>query len=440
MDAGLREDFSMRPTGTLSRRSLLRRGAHLAAGAAAAPYVITSTALGGEGKPAASNRLVLGFIGVGGMGTGHLKSFLERGDVEIVAVADVFEPHRERALELIGEKRSLGATGYNDYRELLARRDVDAVVIATPDHWHALTAIHACEAGKDVYCEKPLSLTIREARWMVEAARGNGTVFQVGSQQRSSPQYFRQACEVVRSGRIGRLQRMRAAIGGGPTCGWDADAPPPAGLDWEFWQGPAPWHEFNPRRCPHDFRWFYEYSGGKMTDWGAHHNDIAQWGNGSDDTGPVRTEPVLAEFPTDGLFDTAVRFEVKHTYANGVVLETSSEGNDVEFHGTDGWIKVNRERIEASKPEILKEPLGAGDVRLYESPGHHEDWLNCIRTRSRPIADVEIGCRSVIVCHLGTIALRTGKTIEWDPSAERITNDETLNRWLHKPYRGPWRF
>lgn len=416
----------------ITRRQLLNAGARCAAGAWAAPYVITRQILGTPIKP--SERITLGFIGVGGMGSGHLGAFLNDPDVRIVAIADVYEKHRAEAVGRVGG----GCAGYRDYRELLARKDIDAVVIATPDHWHARIAMDACDAGKDVYCEKPLSLTIAEARAMVRAARRNSTVFQVGSQQRSDPN-FRRACELVRSGRIGRLQWVRAGVGRGPTCGWEGPQPVPPGLDWDFWLGPTPWAEFTPKRWNGTFRWFYDYSGGKMTDWGAHHNDIAQWGIGADDSGPVRTEPVSAEFPSEGLYDTAVRFEVRHTYANGVVLRTTSEGGGVEFHGSDGWIKVDRGSFAVSDPAIEKEPLGAGDVHLYESPGHHRDWLNCIRSRRRPICDVEIGCRSATVCHLGNIAIRTGKTIHWDPKREVVTNDESLNRWLRKPYRTPWK-
>ena len=419
---------------SITRRRFLGQGATLAGTTLAAPYMLTSQALGAPGVPAASNRLTLGFIGVGGMGSGHLGFYVDHTDAQILAVADVNAKHRNRGIARAGND----AKPYNDYRELLARPDIDAVVIATPDHWHCKTAVDACRAGKDVYCEKPLSLTIHEAREMVKAARRNGTVFQTGSQQRSDPK-FRQACEVVRSGRIGKLQRGRAAIGRSPTCPHQKTEPVPDWLDWNFWLGPAPWAEYSPKRGSPDFRWIYDYSGGKMTDWGAHHNDIAQWGIGASHTGPVRTQPISVTFPKKGLFNTAVTFELKHTYANGVVLTTSSEGNDVHFQGTDGWVKVNRSRIEASDPDILREPLTAGDVHLYKSPGHGQDWMACIKTRKRPICDVEIGCRSATVCHLGNIALRTGKTIEWDPDKETVTNDPSLNRWLARPYRAPWR-
>jgi len=261
----------------------------------------------------------------------------------------------------------------------------------------------------------------------------------VGSQQRSE-EGFRKACEYVQNGRIGKLLWASAGIGGGPTCGWDPNEPPPPGLDWNFWLGPAPYVDYTPKRCLYEFRWFYEYSGGKMTDWGAHHNDIAQWGIGASLSGPIKSEPISATFPTEGLFDTATSFLIKHTYENGVYLMT---GSDVKhgafFQGTDGWVHVDRGFLEVSDPDIMKDPLGAGEIHLYKSPGHHRDWLDCIKTRRKPICDVEIGCRSVTVCHLGNIAIRSGKTIHWDPVKEDITNDDGLRRWLSKPYRDPWK-
>ncbi|NLX22047.1 MAG: Gfo/Idh/MocA family oxidoreductase [Phycisphaerae bacterium] len=416
-----------------TRRDILKRGLLVGGAAVVSPYMLTSRALGSADKVAAGDRLALGFIGVGGKGLGHLRQFVDRPEVQVVAVADVYGPHRDRAVAAAGP----GCASTRDYRELLANENVDAVVISTPDHWHALQAIHACEAGKDVYCEKPLTLTIEEGRRISAVARQYGTVFQVGSQQRSHG-LFRRACELVRNGRIGRLEWIKARVGEGPTCAWEASQPPPKDLDWDAWLGPAPWAEYSPKRCLHKFRWFYDYSGGRLTDWGAHHNDIAQWANDSCRSGPVRIDPIAVTFPTAGLFETAIRFEVKYSYANGVVLYTVSEGNDVEFHGTDGWLKVNRKRIEASHPDMVKEPLGRGEAGLRESPGHHRDWLDCIRSRRQPICDAEIGARSAAVCHLGNIALRTGRSLTWDPSTERITHDENLNRWLNKPYRSPW--
>jgi len=415
----------------LTRREFLGRAGAIAAGAAL-PAFIPARALGADGV-APNDKIAMGFIGVGGMGSGHLGAFVYDPRVKILAVCDVYEPHRSRAQMLVGE----GCAAYNDYRELLDRKDIDAVVIATPDHWHALTSIHACQAGKDIYCEKPMSLTIEDGRAMVAAVRRYGRVFQTGSQQRSDD-YFRFACELVRSGYIGKLKTVRAGIGGGPTCGWEPDTDPPPGLDWNMWLGPAPWVRYTPQRCIYNFRWFYEYSGGKMTDWGAHHNDIAQWGMGTDKTGPIRITPAKATFPTDGLYDTATTFEIVYDYANGVTLITSSDGHGVKFEGPDGWVHVDRGFIDASPKELLKQKLGPGDVHLYNSRDHHGDWLDCIQTRKRTICDVEIGYKSIVTCHLGNIAIRSGRTLQWDPDHERFINDEEATRWLSKPYRAPW--
>lgn len=405
------------------------------AGVNAAPYILTSSALGSPDKTPANNRITLGIIGVGTRGMYHLHQLrTNRDDIELLAVADVYEPHRQRAVSEAGG----GCKAYADYREILARRDVDAVVIATPDHWHALLAIHSCEAGKDVYCETPITLTIREARQVVNAVRSNATIFQVGSQQRSEPQ-ARLACELVRNRRIGKLERIIANVGCGSVCGMEPDEAPPPGLDWDLWLGPAPWSAYTTKRCMETFRWFYDYAGGTMSDPGVRYHDIAQWGNGTCMTGPIKTEPVFAEFPTRGLYETATRFEVKHTYGNGVVLHTTSNTGGVEFHGSDGWITINGTSVTASDPQLLKEPLGAGDIRPDESTDHHGNWLNCIRTRQQPVCNAEVGCRSATLSHLGTIALRTGRALEWDPVREEIINDANLNRWLSRPYRAPWR-
>ena len=418
-------------TSKLTRREFLGRAGAIAAGAAL-PAFIPARALGADGV-APNDKIALGFIGVGGMGSGHLGAFVYDPRVTILAVCDVYEPHRSRAQAQVGE----GCAAYNDYRELLDRKDIDAVLIATPDHWHALTSIHACQAGKDIYCEKPMSLTVEDGRAMVAAVRRYGRVFQTGSQQRSDD-YFRFACELVRSGYIGKLQTVRVGIGGGPTCGWEPDTDPPPGLDWNMWLGPAPWVRYTPQRCIYNFRWFYEYSGGKMTDWGAHHNDIAQWGMGTDKTGAIRITPAKYTFPIDGLYDTATSFEIVYDYANGVTLITSSDGHGVKFEGPDGWVHVDRGFIDASPKELLEQKLGPGDVHLYTSRDHHGNWLDCIESRKRTICDVEIGYKSIVTCHIGNIAIRTGRTLQWDPDHDRFVNDEEANRWLSKPYRAPW--
>ena len=416
-----------------TRRDFLRKSGVAAAAAAAMPFVVSSRALGQGDKVAANDRIGMGFIGVGGMGGGHLGGFIGNPNCEVLAVCDVDQFRRERAAQRVGEKCGC----YSDYRELLDRHDIDAVLIATPDHWHTLTSINACEAGKDVYCEKPLTLTVDEGRKLVQAVRRYARVFQTGSQQRSSGE-FRQACELVRNGRIGKVKLVRVGIGGSPTSGWEPDSDPPPELDWNMWLGPAPWSPYNKLRCPFTFRWFFDYSGGMLTDWGHHHNDIAQWGLGKDDTGPVKFEG-WGKFPTDGLFDTATDFEINYTHADGTpVICGNRQPHGITFEGADGWVHVDRGFLETSPVELKDEKLGPGDVRLYESNNHQQNWLDCIRSREKPICDVEIGHRSVSICHLCNIAIRTGRKLEWDPVAERIVNDEGANRWLSRPYRAPW--
>jgi predicted dehydrogenase len=295
----------------LSRRSFLKKTA-LAAGAVGFPTVVPARVLGREGSVPPSEQIVLGFIGVRNMGGHHLSSFLGRAGVRIVAVCDVSAPERDGARGTVGGD----CVAYSDYRNLLAREDIDGVVISTPDHWHTLIGIHACEAGKDVLCEKPLTLTIAEGRHLVNAARRYGRIFQVGSQQRSD-RNFRHACELVRNGRIGKLITVKTNIGWGPTCEWEPNQDPPPGLDWDMWLGPAPYVPYNRKRCFYDFRWFFDYSGGKMTDWGAHHNDIAQWGIGADDSGPISVEGT-GGLPAKGLYETFVWYKLTYTYANGV--------------------------------------------------------------------------------------------------------------------------
>jgi len=401
------------------------------------PAFVPARALGAEGRNAANDRITLGFIGVGGMGSGHLGSLVGHPQVQVLAVCDVFEPHRARAKETVdGRYGNTDCAAYNDFRELLDRDDIDAVVIATPDHWHTLISIYACEAGKDIYCEKPLTLTIEEGRALVNAVRRYGRVFQVGSQQRSDGN-FRFACELVRSGRIGKVQTVRVFLPNGPTGGWEPDGDPPAGLDWNLFLGPAPYVPFNQARFLGNFRWFWDYSGGMMTDWGAHHFDIAQWGLGMDGSGPVEVEGQGVP-PADGIYETYTRFEVRYRYANGVTMIATNPEQGVRFEGAEGWVQVWRGGMDADPKDLLQETLGPGDVHLYQSPGHHQDWLNCIRTRQRPICDVEIGHRSVSVCHIGNIAMRLGRKLQWDPEKEQFVGDEAANRWISKPYRAPW--
>ncbi len=421
---------------SITRRQFLKRAG---VAAAVAPFIIPSSVLGAEKLASANDRITLGFIGVGGMGNGHLRSHLGNSQVQVLAVCEVDATRREKARNRVNDqygkkKRSgtyKGCAVYDDFRELLARDDIDAVVIATPDHWHAIIAIQAAKAGKDIYCEKPLTLTIREARAIVNAVRRYGRVFQTGSQQRSKDN-FRRACELVRSGRIGEVRTVHVSVGGPSREQYLPPQPVPPGLDWDFWLGPAPWRPYNEKLHPFKWRGHRDYSGGAMTDWGAHHFDIAQWGLGMDESGPVEVHP------PDGKQHKLLTY----MYASGVrMFHVPKKGtvNGVLFTGTEGKIEVNRSYFRTWPDKLRTAPLGPNDVHLYNSPNHREDWLECIRSRKKPICDVETGCRSITVCHLGNLAYWLKRPIRWDPAKEQIIGDDEATRWLDRPKRAPWR-
>jgi len=426
------------PKGEMSRRDFIK----VTGAAAALPVIIPRSALGDAKRQAASERITLGFIGVGKMNRGHLGNFLEMKDVQVLAVCDVDTTRREAARKMVEQRygkelkggQHKGCAVYGDFRELLARKDIDAVVIATPDHWHTIPVLEACKAKKDIYCEKPLTLTIREAKAMIDAVRKYGRVFQTGSQQRSDKE-FRLNCELVRSGRIGKVKTVNVDVGGPSRwCDLPEEKLEP-GLNWDRWLGPAPGRPYNSILSPrgvHDhfpaWRNFREYSGGGMTDWGAHHFDIAQWGLGMDGSGPVEIIPPEDPKATKGL---------RYVYANGVEVVHGPSGG-VQFIGTEGEITVNRGHLSSKPDSIIQQPLGEKDVHLYHSPGHQRDWLNCIRSRERPICDVEIGARSVTVCHLGNLAYWNHRKLHWDPNQWQFVDDAAANEWLDRERRDPW--
>jgi predicted dehydrogenase len=419
----------------LTRRGFLG-GVSAAAAVAAFPTIVPGSALGcGDDSP--SERVRLGFVGVRNQGTNNLKALGKHA----VAVCDVDEDVLGKARDLAEKGSGHGVKTYGDYRRLLEDKDVDAIVVTTPDHWHARITCDACAAGKDVYCEKPLSLTIAEGRAMVQAAREHGRIVQTGSQQRSDEK-FRLACELVRSGRIGKVKRVLVGL---PEVNFDGpavpDGDPPAGLDYDFWLGPAPRRPYNAKHVHYLFRFFWDYSGGQMTNFGAHHLDIAQWALGRDDSGPVAIEG-LATFHPEGWYEVPMTSRVDFTYDDGVVVrcEQGTKGirGGVTFEGERGTIFVTRGKLESDPDEIAREPLSAGDTRLYVSRDHHANWLECIRSREKPICDVEIGHRSATVCHLGNIACRLGRKIAWDPAREEITGDSEAAAMVRRPYREPW--
>lgn len=413
----------------LSRRSFLASSAVLAA-----PYFIPFRAFG------ANERIVTAHIGLGGQGTSNLNAFLGKG-VTPAAICDVDSERLAKAVKMVTGKGH-ACEGYRDYRKLLERKDIDAVVISTPDHWHALPTIHACQSGKDVYCEKPLSLTVPEGRRMVDAARANKRIVQTGSQQRSDER-FRRACEYVRSGRLGKLSEVQVAL---PNCNFSGppipDSDPPAELDYDLWLGPAPQRPYNQKRVHYNFRFFWDYSGGQMTNFGAHHIDIAQWALGMDDSGPVSVEGT-AEFHPENWYEVTMACRLTNTYANGVKLIVGQGQKDIKgavtFIGEKGRIHVDRSKITSDPKELLEEPLGEDAVRLYSSANHHANFLDCIKSRKLPICDVEIGHRSATVCHLSNLVARLGRKIQWDAKSETIVGDDEAAAMLSRPYRQPWR-
>ncbi|WP_165248227.1 Gfo/Idh/MocA family protein [Paludisphaera soli] len=422
----------------IDRRGFFRGvGAGMAAGWAF-PNILTSRARAGAVAP--GERIRLGFVGVGRQGVSNLKGFLKQEGVEVVALADVDSKHLAEAAKVV-EAAGGKATTFGDYRKLLEDKSIDGVVVSTPDHWHALATTDACAAGKDVYCEKPLSLTVAEGRRMVEVARAAGRVVQTGSQQRSE-EGFRRACELVRNGRLGKIKEVRVLLPkvnfAGPAV---ADSTPPPELDYQTWLGPAPERPYNEKRVHYLFRFFWDYSGGQMTNFGAHHLDIAQWGLGRDDSGPVAIE-ATAQFNKDGWFEVAETSRIVYTYDDGVrvvCLQGEGKGHSVQFEGEKGTIGVSRGSIASDPKELLTEPLAEGDVRLEVSANHHRNWLDCIKSRAKPICDVGIGHRSATVCHLGNIAIRTGRKLAWDPQVETILGDAEAAAMLSRPYRDPWR-
>ena len=397
------------------RRNAITRRSFLggAAAAVAMPAVIRARALG------ANDQITTGILGRGGPAGGGA------GGTRLLAVCDVRED------KVRGFRGRKDVAVYLDYHDLLARDDIDAVLVGTPDHWHAIAAIASCKAGKDVYCEKPLTLTIREARAVVDAARRYGVVFQTGSQQRS--EYggkFRFACEMVRSGRIGELKCIHVDVWGPSGPCYLPPEPVPEGLDWDRWLGPAPWRPFN-RKIVYGGSWrpYRDYSGGGMTDWGAHHFDICQWALDRDDSGPVQILPPGGD-----------RKHLTYIYDNGVeVYHGGAQGAQIEFQGTKGRVMVDRGRLLSDPPDIARRPLAPDEVHLRRSPGHKRDWVECIRSRRKPICDVEIGCRSVTVCHLGNLAYWLKRPLKWDPVAEEIVGDPEAAKWLDRPKRAPWR-
>ena len=425
----------------INRRQFLKRATGVTVGAATFPYLIPSSALGGAGRPAPSNRIVMGCIGVGSQGTGNMRGFLGKSEVQVVAVCDVDKKHRERAKKLVDEKYgNSDCKMYIDFRDVTERKDVDALSLALPDQWHSIPAIMGARAGKDIYGEKPLARTIREGRAICDAMHRYGRIWQTGSWQRSVG-HFRKACELVRNGRIGKVNKVEVGLPTGGGGGVNSVQPVPEGVDWDFWLGPAPWVPY--RGVMHwNWRWIMDYSGGQLTDWAGHHVDIAHWGLGLDRAGPVEIEG-KGVYPKDGLYDAPTQYKFTCKYANGLTMIVANDrqqpkGMGAMWYGEKGWIHVNRGGLNAEPKSVLDEVIGPDEIKLYESRDHTQNFLDCVKSRKETITPVEIAHRSISVGLLGEIAMLTGEKLKWDPEKEVFLNSDKANRLLSRPMRAPW--
>ena len=427
-----------RGPGRFSRRRFISA----AAVAAAFPYLVRPSALGLCQTVAPSERITVGLIGCGGRMGADSAGFAACKDTQRVAVCDVHAAARERYRTGL---KLPPAAAYRDFRDLLARGDIDAVAIATPDHWHVLTAIAAVRAGKDVYCEKPLSNTIAEGRALVDAVNRHGAVFQHGTQLHSLWE-VRHACQLVRNGRIGKLHTIRIGSPPGRATGVHQPQPVPDALDWDLWQGPAPQAPFTPARA-FNYQglpgWYFvsDYSlSGWIAGYGVHDLDIAHWGMDAARTGPVAIEG-RGVFPKDGLFDTVLTYDLQFTYANGVKIimtDTGKAAHGVRFEGDEGWV-FTRSSIDAEPKSLLKEKFGPNDIDLERSPGHVRNFVDCVKTRRHTVTPAEVAHRATSAALLGGIAIRLARPLRWDPAAERFINDDEANRMLNYAMREPWR-
>ncbi len=431
---------------TTNRRSFLLSSLS----AAAAPMVVSSKVF----SDSPNNKITVAFIGVGNNGSNWLTPFLRDDRVKVVAVCDVNaegpgywdntirgrEPAR-RMVNKFYDQEMCG--GYEDYRKVIARKDIDAVYIGTPDHWHAIMAVQAARAKKDIYCQKPLSLTIAEGRVMSDEVKQAGVVFQTGSQQRSDHN-FRRACELVLNGRIGKLHTVRCGLpGGAPDFGKTAHLtdpePVPEGFNYSYWLGPAPVDYYCPARVGVNFRWNLNYSGGQITDWGGHHPDIAQWGMGTQYSGPVAIKNAKGRFAEHPVYNTAVEYYYECEYENGVKLIISNkERGGVTFEGENGSVWANRGRHDANPKSILDETIGDNEIHLYKSDDHVTNFIDCMITREECVAPVEVAHRSITLAHLGNIALKAGRDLKWDPKKEQFINDAGANDLISRSHRQPW--
>lgn len=444
------------------RRTFIKQSGTVASSIiVAAPIIIQSCSRGRDRHKSPSERINLAVIGAGNQAGNDVQEYLKDERVQITAVCDVNKKSsgywdgkvagREFVKEMVEKtyserygKKYKGCREFNDFRNVIGRNDIDAVHIATPDHWHSIPVLMAADAGKDIYCQKPLALTISEGRAMSNAVKRHGVVFQTGSQQRSNANFHR-ICELVRNGRIGKLHTVRCGMPSGtPDYGRTglntSPIPVPKGFDYDLWLGPAPEAAYSPCRTFVNFRWVLDYSGGQLTDWGGHHPDIAQWGMDTEYTGPVKIQNAKASCLLHPVWNTAAEFYFEAIYKNGVKLIVSSkeEFGGVKFEGTEGSVWSSRGQHGASSPELLDTVIGNDEVHLYKSDNHFRNFIDCVYSRKETAAPAEKAHRSITIAHLGNIAMILNQDLEWDPDTEKFINNENANRMLSRPMRAPW--
>jgi predicted dehydrogenase len=432
----------------LNRRDFISR----AAAAVSFPYVVRPSALGLAGTVSPSNRVNLGHIGVGARGSGLMRQFLHNRDAVVTAVCDVKSHRRQMARKWVDEHyEKTGCREYHDFRQLVADQTIDAVCIASTDHWHVLHALAAAKAGKDVCLEKPMGVSLAEDQALRETCRMHETVFQFGTQQRSDAR-FRQACELALNGRLGKVHTINVLSPSSAAGGTLEPAPVPEGLDYDFWLGPAPYVPYTTDRCSNKLWWFNsDYAVGWIAGWGVHPLDIALWGGGPDAAGRVKLAG-RGTYPADGFCDTATQWMIRMDFESGLVLNYAGgeqppkwrerygkDKHGVGFEGTEGWVHVNRSRIVAEPPGLLKSVIGPDETNLYLSNSHTGNFIDCVKSREETICPVDAAVKADIMCHISDIALRTGQKLAWDTATERFVNNADADRYLERAMRKPWR-
>ena len=437
----------------ITRRNFFKRSAGTALGVAGFPYVVRSSALAGPGRIAPSERIAVGCVGVGPQGTGVMRNFLSQDDCRVLGICDLKKPRRDAVSDIVNKRYgNEDCAVYTDFQEIIAREDLDVILAAPTDHWHVLVALEAARAGKDIYLEKPMGLSLAEDQALRTACHRYGTRFQFGTQQRSG-RNFRFACELVANGRIGKLYTINVWSPGSASGGPLNPVPEPDWVDYDRWLGPAPYHPYTPDRVANQRWWFIsDYALGFIAGWGVHPLDVALWGLGDTIPGPVDIEG-KGVWPTpDGVCDTALNWDITCKLGNGVTMNYvgnpypeewksrygRTTGHGTAFEGTDGWVHVDRSGINAHPKDLLNVEWGPNDTKLYDSNNHVRNLLDCARSRKDTICPIDVAVKADTLCHISDIAIRLEQKLRWDSQRERFIGNDTANRRLVRAMRSPW--